>query len=290
MTISMNTHTNDPVATSDLPPARNWLKRLRHYRRDFQWRRRFVPPRDVPAGEPDPACPDFAIAAIAVSEKYADWCLTMIESVRQRGGYRGPIYVVTDVPSWFESLDNVFTIEVPYSRVRLLSKTLKPMLFEWLPQRYIGYIDADVIVATPLADWYRKSRDRLAEVDSPLLAYEVDVPMPRSFHGGLLFAERKAALSFLRKWRGMLRSGRYLSDQVALRRIATASTPAYQKDMDFCYLYQKLDGSFRQEPIFVHITNRMIQEHSPEHLIHYMRNELGVSRLPSYFGTPERDG
>ncbi|HET7315583.1 hypothetical protein [Salinisphaera sp.] len=212
----------------------------------------------------------------------------MIETARRRGAYSGPIYVVTDLPAQFASLDNVFPIEVPYSRVRLLSKSLKPMLFEWLPQRYIAYIDADVIVTAPLADWYRKSRKRLAEVASPLLAYEVDVPVPRSFHGGLLFAEREAALPFLRKWLGMLRSGRYLSDQVALRRIATPSTPAYQTDTDFCYLYQKLDGSFRDQPMFVHITNRMIQEHPPEKLTAYMRNELGVSRIPSYFGTPER--
>jgi|GEM_PF-1114357 len=284
----MNMHTNDPIAISDLPPARSWLKRLRHYRRDFQWRRRFVPPADLPIGRPDPACPDFSIAAIAVSEKYADWCLTMIESARERGGYSGPIYVVTDLPAWFAPLDNVFVIEVPYSRVRLLSKSLKPMLFEWLPQRYVAYIDADVIVAGPLSAWYRKSRDRLAEVDSPLLTYEVDVPISGSFHGGLLFAEREAALPFLRKWLAMLRSGRYLSDQVALRRTATPSTPAYQKDMDFCYLYQKLDGSFGREPVFVHITNRMIQEHPPEQLTAYIKNQLGVSRMPSYFGTPER--
>lgn len=285
---SMNAHTNDLVAPSALPTARNWLKRLRHYRRDFQWRRRFQPPREVPPGRVDPACPDFAVAAIAVSEKYVDWCLTMIESARGRGAYRGPIYVVTDLPARFEALDNVFPIEVPYSRVRLLSKSLKPMLFEWLSQRYVAYIDADVIVTSPLAAWYRKSLARLAEVDSPLLAYEVDVPIPQSFHGGLLFAERAPALPFLRRWLAMLRSGRYLSDQVALRRIADETTPAYQPEQDFCYLYQKLDGSFAGQPMFVHITNRMIQEHPPTELNAYMQNELGVSRLPSYFGTPER--
>jgi len=284
----MNMHTNEPIDIADLPPERSWLKRLRHYRRDFQWRRRMVAPREVSPGRADPECPDFAVAAIAVSEKYVDWCLTMIESTRGRGGYSGPIYVVTDLPHRFASLDNVFVIKVPYSRVRLLSKSLKPMLFEWLPQRYIAYIDADVVVTGRLSTWYRKSLDRLAEVDSPLLVYEVDVPIPDSFHGGLLFAERKAALPFLGQWLAMLRSGRYLSDQVALRRIATSSTPAYQRDKDFCYLYQKLDGSFAGEPVFVHITNRMIQDHPPEHLTAYMSHELGVSRLPSYFGTPER--
>lgn len=280
----MNKHRNTVVDPRDLPAPRSWLRRLRHYRRDFQWRRRFKPPRSVPAGRPDSRCADFAVAAIAVSEKYADWCLTMITSLRQWGDYAGPVYVVTDYPEWFTPLDNVFTISVPYSRVRLLSKSLKPMLFEWLPQRYVAYIDADVIVVDSLLDWYRRCRRRLAEVDSPLLTYEVDRPMPRSFHGGLLFAEREPALPFLRSWLKMLRSGRYLSDQVAMRRIATEAIPAYYRDEDFCYLYQRLDGSFTDRITFLHITNRMIQEYPPASLVAYLRDQFGVSRLPAHFG------
>ncbi|RJS94702.1 hypothetical protein D3260_02695 [Salinisphaera sp. Q1T1-3] len=263
------------------------MKRLRHHRRDLQWRRRFSPPipGSLDHGVADPRCPDFAIGAIAVSRKYADWCLTMLQTLRDRGSYQGPVYVVTDHPAMFADLANVFCIEVPYSRVRLLSKSLKPMLFEWLPQRYVAYVDADVIVTGPIADWYDNALQRLDEVDSPLLTYKANNPVADSFHGGLLFAEREAALPFLRRWLAMLRSGRYLSDQVALRRVATDTTPAYYADAGFSYLYRVLDGERDVPPTFVHITDRMIKDHPPQALRTYLSESLGVARLPDHFGS-----
>lgn len=259
---------------------------MRHWRRELLWRLKHRPPRPdaLPKGTPDPACPDFAVGAIAVSLKYADWCLTMIDSLRHRGGYSGPVYVVTDQPSMFEQADNVYPITVPYSRVRLISKSLKPMLFEWIPYRFVAYIDADVIVTGDVRGWYERSRQRLAEVDSPLLTFPANNPLPGSFHGGLLFAERKPALPFLKCWLRMLRSGRYLSDQAALRRVATRDTPAYFAEDGFMYLYRMLEQGERRVPMFTHVTDGTITGHQSAELQAFLREQLGVRRMPSHFG------
>ncbi len=286
----MSDQANIVVDPAELPTPRSFGKRLRHYRRDWSWRLRLrrLPRDPVPEGRADPQCPDFAVGAIAISRKYCDWCLSMIDTLRRAGEYSGPVYVVTNRPEMFAEADNVFPITVPYSRVRLISKSCKPMLFEWLPHRYVAYIDADVIVTAPIAAWYRRARERLARVAAPLLTYRAGNPLPDSFHGGLLFAEREAALPFLRRWLGMLRSGRYLSDQVALKRIATADAPAYYDDEGFIYLYKLVEGSPEgartEPPTFVHVTDRMIQDHPPEELKAYLSDRLGVARLPEHFG------
>lgn len=286
----MTHHENQPVDLDQLPVPRSMSKRLRHYRRDFTWRARLrrLGLSRPPEGQPDIDCPDFAVAAIAISRKYCDWCLSMIDTLRRAGGYRGPVYVVTNRPEMFADEANVFPIEVPYSRVRLISKSCKPLLFEWLPQRYIAYIDADIVVTGPIARWYERARKRLAAVESPILAYRAGNPLPDSFHGGLLFAEREAALPFFRRWLSMLRSGRYLSDQVALKRISTPNTPAYYDDEAFVYLYKLVEpdeASFgTTPPTFVHVTDRMIKDYPSDELRRYMVDQLGVMRLPEHFG------
>jgi len=286
----MSDHSNSPVDPGDLPTPRSMSKRIRHYRRDLAWRARLrwqgISP--APKGRPDPDCPDFAVAAIAISRKYCDWCLSMIDTLRRAGKYQGPVYVVTNRPEMFADEPNVFTIQVPYSRVRLISKSCKPLLFEWLTQPYVAYIDADIVITGPIADWYARARQRLREVDSPLLTYLASNPLPDSFHGGLLFAERKAALPFFQRWLSMLRSGRYLSDQVALKRIATASTPAYYSDESFVYLYKLVEPGEptfdMAPPTFVHVTDRMIKDHPSDDLRAFMTDQLGVVRLPEHFG------
>jgi len=276
---------------ANLPIPRSISKRLRHYRRDLSWRARLRRQgvAKQPVGQADPNCPDFAVAAIAISRKYCDWCLSMIDTLRRAGEYQGPVYVVTNRPKMFADEPNVFPIKVPYSRVRLISKSCKPLLFEWLTQRYVAYIDADIVVTSPIAGWYARARERLTEVESPLLAYLASNPVPKSFHGGLLFAEREAALPFFARWLAMLRSGRYLSDQVALKRIATATTPAYYDDEAFVYLYKLVEpGEAAYDtvpPTFVHVTDRMIKDHPADDLRAYMTDTLGVVRLPEHFGS-----
>lgn len=280
---------NEAVDPFDLPAPRSFSKRLRHYRHDAAWRFRLKNPRmqNPLSGRADPDCPEFAVAAIAISQKYCDWCLSMIDSLRRAGAYQGPVYVVTDRPSAFAGQDNVIPVEVPYSKTRLIAKSCKPLLFRWLRERFVAYIDADMIVTAPIAPWYQRARRRLAEVDSPLLTYRADNPVPRSFHGGLLFAEREAALPFLDRWLAMLRSGRYLSDQVALKRVSTPTTPAYYDDEAFVYLY-KLVGDDADSPdgppTFVHITDRMIKDYPSAALRAYLHDVLGLQRIPEHFG------
>lgn len=291
----MSDRGNTVADPAELPAPRSFGRRLRHYRRDWLWRLRLrrMARNPLPEGRADPECPDFAVGAIAISRKYCDWCLSMIDTLRRAGEYTGPVYVITNRPEMFAEADNVFPITVPYSKVRLISKSCKPLLFEWVGQRYVAYIDADVIVTAPIADWYRRARKRLAEVAAPLLTYRASNPLPDSFHGGLLFADREAALPFLRRWLGMLRSGRYLSDQVALKRIATPEAPAYYDDDGFIYLYKLVDGggdaARAQPPTFVHVTDRMIQDHPPSKLKSYLSDRLGVARLPRHFG-PHKQG
>ncbi len=272
---------------SALPEPRPWHKRLRHYRYDWFWRMRLSPPTGAQLSgvRADPQFDDFAVAAIAISPKYHDWCLSMIDSLRRAGRYAGPVYVVTDAPDAFAGVDNVVPIAVPYSKTQLIAKSCKPLLFRWLNQRYIAYIDADVIVTGGIKPWYERAR-RALDAGATLLTYPASNPVPGSYHGGILFAERAAALPFLERWLAMLRSGRYLSDQVALKRVSTPDSPAYFADQGFVYLYKLVESGHDapQEPTFVHITDRMIKDYAPHKLRDYLRDSLGVVRMPEHFG------
>ena len=154
-----------------LKPNRTISQRLRHRRRDWLWRGRVRREARLPEGttREDPAFPGLAIYAIAILPKYHDWCLSMIDSLRKRGNYHGPVYVVTEDPTPFEGLDNVHVVAVPYTRYRLVIKTCKQLMLDWASEPRLLYIDADIIIGRPLAEWYRWARPKLDA--RPLVLY-----------------------------------------------------------------------------------------------------------------------
>ena len=271
-----------------LPPARSWAKRLRHRRRDLLWRVRLRRQGiELPVlVRHDPAFPELAVVAIAISPKYHDWCLSMLDSLRAGGRYTGPVYVATEDPTPFAGLDNVATIVVPGTRHQLIIKTLKTLLPQWLTERFLLYIDADIIVAKPLKAWLEQALKRLES--HPFLAYPDDKPIPGSYHGGFFLIDRKRALPFINQWRRKLRGGFYLRDQSALKSVEDTNAIGYFLDQELIYLHTCIDlksGERHVSPTcFVHVTNGMIRQYPPEKLQQYMRSVLGVRRMPTSLG------
>src|SRR5699024_6532108 len=138
--------TDDLMSEKEHPgDERRLSRRLRHRRRELLWKARLRLGRSYgrrpTRTQPDPACPELAIGAVAMGEKYADWCLTMLTSLRARGAYRGPVYVITDLPALFEPLDNVVVVAVPPTRHRLIAKGCKQVLMHYVAEAVFLYLD-----------------------------------------------------------------------------------------------------------------------------------------------------
>lgn len=279
-----------------LPAPWPLKKRLRHRRRDLLWCARARLGRRSPAESGTPVdaqgFEQLAVVTIAMTPKYQDWALSMIDSVRLAGGYEGPIYVVTEDPSPFAHVDNVHPVVVPATQHRLVVKGFKPRLATWVKARYLLFLDADVIVTQPLRQWYQTALNALAT--TPMLAYPASNPVPGSYHGGIWLAERERAKPLLMKWLARIRSGYHDSDQVCLKRVADPALIGYFSDRDFIYLYRCFDpesGTAMEPPRrFVHVTNGMIRDNSRVALADYMQKQLGLRRIPQAFGdcAPDR--
>ena len=269
--------------TSTLP-RRGWRTRWRHRRRDASWRWRLRRAGLViPAARArDPAFPDVAVATIAVSPLYHDWCLSMIDSLRQPGGFAGPVYVATEDPTPFDAIPGVYPVVVPPTPSSLVIKTLKPLLHQWLREPRLLFLDADVLVARPLAPWLVESLPALES--TPVLTFPDVKPVPGSYHTGVLLSSRERALPLMRRWRRTLRSGRFHIDQGALKSIEDASQLGYFPGHSFAYLNQCIDAPLQPgegaPACFVHVTKRMIEHHPRAELAGYVREVLGVRRLP----------
>ncbi len=282
--------------TQHLPPSRTLSQRLRHRRRDWQWRRRLRREARFPAkaGREDPNFPSLAVTAIAILPKYHDWCLSMIDSLRKRGNFQGPVYVVTEDPKPFEGLDNVLVIVVPYTRYRLVAKSCKQLLLDWVSQPNMFYIDADVIIARPLVEWYGRARKKLAE--KPLVLYTGNMPAPGAYHAGLMLMDRERVRPFFDRWLKLIRTGRYMFDQESLLSIGNEDHIALFGDDELVYLHQILgpdraDYDPGEHPdleppgTFVHVTNGMIRRYSAEEIKTYLSQVVGLERIPTSFGS-----
>lgn len=271
-----------------LPPARRWTKRLRHRRRDWQWRRRLAKHAPRPtAGKLDPGFSDLAVVAIAILPKYHDWCLSMIDSLRGIGGFHGPVYVVTDDGEPFRGLANVAPLVVPTTRYRLVAKSCKQLLVDWISEPNMLYIDADIILAKPLHPWYARARPLLT--DKPLALYTCNMPIAGAYHGGLMLADREKVKPFFAKWLKACRSGRYFFDQEALLSIADPAVIGLFADRELIFLHQILGED--QEPYaeqppatFVHVTNGMIRRYSRDQIRTYLASVCKLQRIPTAFG------
>lgn len=263
---------------------RRLSRRLRHRRRELLWklRLRFGRGYDKRPAQthPDPACPELAIGAVAMGEKYSDWCLTMLTSLRERGAYRGPIYVITDLPALFESLDNVVVVVVPSTHHRLIAKGCKQVLMHYVTEPVFLYLDSDLVVTSPIADWYLCMRPALERC--PVLCYEDVKPVEGAFHGGVVLVDMRRGKPITERWERAVRSGRWGSDQACLYSVVGEDGPGHLPQSGFMFLDHILDGQ-REIPCIVHVTNGLIRDHPRAKLESYLANELGVTRLPSSF-------
>lgn len=235
-----------------------------------------------------------AVVTIAITPKYQDWCLSMIDSVRCAGEYAGPVYVVTEDSSPFADLVNVHPVVVPATQHRLVIKSLKPRLTRWIKTRHLLFLDADVVVTRPLRDWYRQALPCLEE--KPMLTYPAGNPVPGAYHGGIWLIDRERARPFLMEWLAKLRTGYHHSDQVCLKLVSDPQYIGYFPDRDFIYLYRCFDpesGQAMEPPRrFIHVTNGIIRDYSRDALLDYLREQLGLRRVPRAFAgdEPDKDG
>lgn len=233
------------------------------------------------------------MAAIALQPKYHDWCLSMIDSLRKRGDFHGPIYVVTENPEPFQSLENVLVIVVPFTRYRLLAKSCKQLLLDWVAEPTMLYIDADVVIGKPLLPWFQRAREKLKE--RALVLYTGNMPAPGAYHGGLMLMDRMRVRPFFQEWLKLIRTGRYLLDQDSLHSIARDDVIARFDDDELVYLHKILgpgdvgfdlgDEVHQQSPAtFVHVTDGMIRKYPAERIKAYLADVVGLDRMPTQFG------
>lgn len=272
------------AATENPGDERPLSRRLRHRRRDLLWRLRLRWGRGygkrAAQVRPDPACPELAIGAVAMGDKYADWCLSMIASLRGRGEYSGPVYVITDLPDLFEALDNVVIVAVPPTQHRLIAKSCKQVLMEYVEEPVYLYLDSDLVITSSIHAWYRRMKPELER--APVLCYSDVKPCPGAFHGGVVLVNRENGMPIIRRWYGMVRTGRWGSDQACLYAVAGDDGPAHLPQEGFMFLRHMVDND-QQVACIVHITNGIIREYARPELEHYMANQLGVTRMPSSF-------
>ena len=278
-----------------LKPNRTISQRLRHRRRDWLWRGRVRREARLPEGttREDPAFPGLAIYAIAILPKYHDWCLSMIDSLRKRGNYHGPVYVVTEDPTPFEGLDNVHVVVVPYTRYRLVIKTCKQLMLDWASEPRLLYIDADIIIGRPLAEWYRRARPKLDV--RPLVLYTGNMPVAGAYHAGLMLMDRERVRPFFDRWLRLIRTGRYQLDQWSMHSIITDDDVARFDDEELVYLHQILgpdhpdfdperDGAGEPPGTFVHVTNGLMRRYASDEIKSYLSHVVGLERIPTSFG------
>lgn len=263
---------------------RRLSRRMRHRRRELLWRARLKAGpgyvRWAADTRPDPDCPELAVGAVAMGAKYADWCLTMISTVRDRGAYRGPIYVITDLPALFSGLDNTVVISVPPTRHRLIAKGCKQVLMRYVTEPVFLYLDSDLVVTSSLSQWYRGMKPALQQV--PVLCYEDVKPVAGAYHGGVVLLDMCRATPIIDRWQKAVRSGRWGSDQACLYSVAGPDGPGHLPNKGFMFLQGLLTDKHTPECI-VHVTNGVIRANQREEIESYLVEQLGVSRLPQAF-------
>lgn len=264
-----------------LPAPRRFKRQLRHRWRNWRWRRTLR--RDARYGlltgsaVPDPAAPELAVGAVAMGAKYADWCLTMLASLRDRGAYRGPVYVITDLPELFGELENVRVVAVPATRHRLIAKACKQVLMHYVEESVFVYLDSDLVITSPFVDWYRAMEPYLSR--APVLCYPDTKPCEGAFHGGVIMLDTRHGMPIIGRWQQAVASGRWGSDQACLYSVAGEDGPAHMPEQGMLIL-RRLSAADAADSCIVHVTNGAINGYPREQLLAYLENELGVTRLP----------
>ncbi len=258
----------------ELSKQRRRRQRFRYWR--WRLKDRLSPRSRPPSLSPAEDLPcDFAIALIACGAQYATWAGVLIAGLRRIGGYHGPIYVVTDRPDDFHDLDNVATITVARTRHQMVIKTCKTFLHRWVPERYVLYLDADILIGADIRGWCRQAIDCMGEHAALFYPDPSERRMP--FHGGLMLIDSQRAAPFFDDWRACLTSGRFRQDQEAL--LACADSHALGRPPAFgLYFPDPASITSAEADCFVHLTSYRLRELGIDRCLRYLSEGLGLTR------------
>lgn len=220
-----------------------------------------------------PELKHFAIALIALQPRYRRWALTLIASLRAAGEYHGPIYVVTETPDDFAGLDHVEPIRVAATRHQMVAKTCKTFLADWVPQRYVLYVDADIVVGRPITQWCRAAIND-AETRAALF-YPDPSERKLPFHGGLILMNSQLVTPLLVEWRRRLAGGCYRQDQEALLSFARDHAIGDLPPDGLAFPDNDMVAAERGA-CFVHLTSYRYRLLGHETCLNYLRNVLRI--------------
>lgn len=227
------------------------------------------------------ASPTFAVAGIAVGEKYRAWSLAMIETLRKNGKVLEPVYIFTDSPGHYVGLPNLFTIKIPHSDNAMDIKRWKTQLLDYVPTPNILYIDVDIMVGSGLTPFIRIVFKKLLYHSICVFDHEsTGGNCKRPFHMGLFWVNKKNSRLLLQRWEYAFDKGCFAYDQDAFTSIAK---PEEINILPGHFLRFPSDEDLlnkRRWPL-IHFTFGGRQRFIDAKIIKdYLRNVLGVSDIP----------
>lgn len=172
-----------------------------------------------------------AIALIAANalapDKMVDYTLA---SIRKYGNWKGPVYVLTDRPSCFETTAieyNIKIVTIPKTESILDIKAFKPKLMNYLPDTVTGalYIDVDILVTKDLSEFLYDAETLIhANGDNFDHAMFLDAAGHfagfcsgcEKWHTGVMILRRNMGNTCLSEWEKILLSGKYGTDQESI--------------------------------------------------------------------------
>ena len=228
---------------------------------------------------PDRKLQTLGVAAVGMGQRYADWCCTMITSLREAGDFDGPVYVITDKPDLFAHFSNVQIIHVPSSRHRLIAKQCKPWAINMVTQRDGLYLDSDLVITSPVRQWIDDVVPKTR--DYSLLCFPDSKPCPGAFHGGVVYINTERARPLVKRWGQAIGTGRWGSDQACLYSVSDDDGPSHMPARGFIFLRTLMRYEHWDVPCIVHVGNGLMRDLSKDVLYAYMRDKLHVTRMPA---------
>lgn len=259
-------------------PRLTAAQRRRQRQRYLRWRfqnlffRRLYPAATVSR---TPLREDFAIAIIGVGPRYRLWARILVQGLRAVGQYTGPVYIVTDDPTPFTDMEDTHCIRIAPTRHQMVIKTCKTFLHEWVPQRYVLYLDADILAGLDIRRWCEQALDCIQRGHAALF-YPDPSARAMPYHGGLMLIDSEKAGPFFMAWRRCLASGHFRQDQEALlacaESFALGRPPAY--GLSFPDPQSVLEG---HTDCFIHLTSYRYSQLGHDVCRAYLCDTLGLT-------------
>ncbi len=175
-----------------------------------------------------------------------------IASLRKVGGWKGPVYVLTDRPSCFATAVSSFDIKtavVPteISKDIMKIKNLKATLFEYLPPGVdsVVYLDVDIMLQRPVSHFLMDIGSSLARMTD---GFDIGA-FPdaqghylgfcsgcEKWHTGVILAKRDHGDKCMAQWSNNITGGKFDSDQESLDEAENAGMCEHTLTMPPSYL------------------------------------------------------